>query len=303
MKRKKGFTLLEVLLVIDVLIIIAMITISIVINNMEKSKKSAFKQDVHSIFKSAEINLRTTVPDSYTCYGLDVVDVTHKDKFISGEVCKDSNHNYQVNNLCTESYCFNGSQEEGIVTAFDFTNITGPNMLKYNAMSALGSDIEDIKDVDFFPHSYFAGDFPPEKVVDLSSLNDGSIMGYLVDVPEEAGPPFGLSLWVFSGGDIILNLNSNNLFKNFKSMTLFHDNFDASRVISAQSMFEGCSSLTQVDIYFGHAIKSIDYMFRDTTSLTRVFVISPLPDLNSVSQKGVFDGSNIDSYEYVGLSP
>lgn len=87
MKDKKGFTLLEVLLVMDILII-TMIAIPIVINNIDNARRKAFEQDLNSVFRSAEIILRTTVPETLTCYGLSYVDVSHQEKFISGQYAK-----------------------------------------------------------------------------------------------------------------------------------------------------------------------------------------------------------------------
>ena len=50
-----GFTLIELLAVIIILGIIALITIPLVINIVEKSKKEAFKNSAYGIIKSGEL--------------------------------------------------------------------------------------------------------------------------------------------------------------------------------------------------------------------------------------------------------
>ncbi len=50
-----GFTLIELLAVIIILSIIALITIPVIMNIIEKTKKSAFKDSVYGIIKAGEL--------------------------------------------------------------------------------------------------------------------------------------------------------------------------------------------------------------------------------------------------------
>ena len=54
MKKKKGFTLIELLAVIVILAIIALIATPIILNIVEKARKSAFENTAYGIIKSGE---------------------------------------------------------------------------------------------------------------------------------------------------------------------------------------------------------------------------------------------------------
>ena len=53
--KKKGFTLIELLAVIIILAIIALITVPVIMNIIEKSNKAAFKDTAYGIIKSGEL--------------------------------------------------------------------------------------------------------------------------------------------------------------------------------------------------------------------------------------------------------
>ncbi len=55
MRKSDGFTLIELLAVIIILSVIALITIPVIMNIIEKSKKSAFKDSVYGVIKAGEL--------------------------------------------------------------------------------------------------------------------------------------------------------------------------------------------------------------------------------------------------------
>ena len=246
MKSKKGFTLLEVLLVIDILVIISLIAIPIVMSNIDSARRRAFEQDVNSVFKSAEINLRTTIPNSPTCYSLDTVDVTHKDKFISGQVCKDSNHNYSVKKLCTKDLCYNGDLETGSVT--DYAMVTLPVMKYLNHYSDeawhnanYNSKIVSIAVLD-------NKTVPDNKVVewDVSALGDGSVKGWLMTNSIDNTK---YDLFIGGKGGVKANQNSSGLFYGFKALTSVDLTYlDTSQVTTMYAMFYNCENLQNINV-------------------------------------------------------
>jgi len=55
MKNKKGFTLIELLAVIVILAIIALIAVPVIMNILDKSNKSAFKDTAYGIISAGEL--------------------------------------------------------------------------------------------------------------------------------------------------------------------------------------------------------------------------------------------------------
>ncbi len=53
--KKKGFTLIELLAVIIILSIIALITVPVIMNIIERANKSAFKDSAYGIIKAGEL--------------------------------------------------------------------------------------------------------------------------------------------------------------------------------------------------------------------------------------------------------
>ncbi len=61
--KKKGFTLIELLAVIVILAIIALIAVPIILNIVEKSKKSAFKDSTYGLIESAKLLYAESILD------------------------------------------------------------------------------------------------------------------------------------------------------------------------------------------------------------------------------------------------
>ena len=59
--KKKGFTLIELLAVIIILAVIALITVPIVLNIIEKSRKQAFLNSAYSIMETAQTYYATAL--------------------------------------------------------------------------------------------------------------------------------------------------------------------------------------------------------------------------------------------------
>jgi prepilin-type N-terminal cleavage/methylation domain-containing protein len=289
MKSKKGFTLLEVLLVIDILVIISLIAIPIVMNNIEESKKGAFKQDVNSVFRSAEVNLRTTVPNTPTCYSLDTVDVTHKDKFISGKVCKDSNHNYTVKKLCTKDYCFNGPLETGIIAAYEpliLPAMQSASLFENGAY--LGwENSPKIVNANFVDYNVV-----PDNIVvswDLSLNQDGSVIGWIITNDTDATK---YDLYIGGDGGVQANPDSSYLFFGlFGLKEINFDHFYTSSVVGMKGMFETCQSLTTLNLsnFNTSAVSNMSRLFSGCINLTTLN-LSNFNTSNVTNMQSMFGG-------------
>ena len=120
-KKKKGFTLLELVAVILVLGIIASIVVGRIIVKMDEVRKSAYKTSVANIIKSAENyaaqNLfkdpQPDYPIVFTCDSHECTNGTDKLSFkgdipVSGTLSIDRDHRVTVSYLSNGKYCASG---------------------------------------------------------------------------------------------------------------------------------------------------------------------------------------------------
>ena len=284
MKSKKGFTLLEVLLVIDILVIISLIAIPIVMSNIDSARKQTFKSDVNSVFRSAEINLRTTVPSEMTCYSLGYADVTHKDKFISGQVCKDSNHNYEVKNLCTKDYCFNGPLETGTqVDSYIDKLPVIKEFIEWNPATEFHETTykTNIVSIEVLTHKNVPSN--AVKSWDVSATGDGSVMAWVV---KNSVDNTKYDLFIGGEGGVKANPNSWSLFMGFTSAKIINlEHLYTHEVTNMREMFRGCISLinlniqnfntsnvaTMMQMFFGcQSLKQLDLSHFNTSKVERM---------------------------------
>ena len=61
MKNKNGFTLIELLAVIVVLAVVALITVPVVLNVIERVRKESYKDSVYGIMESGKIYLASHI--------------------------------------------------------------------------------------------------------------------------------------------------------------------------------------------------------------------------------------------------
>ena len=111
-QRKNGFTLIELLAVIVILGIIALISVPIIMNIIEESRKGAFKASVQSVFKAYEtyeLKNNFEIKEKEKISILDLP-LTHKENFTSGKVYKEEN-NVKVENISNDAYCASGTLE------------------------------------------------------------------------------------------------------------------------------------------------------------------------------------------------
>ena len=108
-KKKKGFTLIEVIAIIIILGIISTIAIITIKNVIEDAKKEAYKVSVEHLFSATETFLFLN-GNELTNEGIEANSITTLDnnKFISGIIFLNDNGNYEVNDVSDGDYCANG---------------------------------------------------------------------------------------------------------------------------------------------------------------------------------------------------
>lgn len=115
--KKKGFTLVELLAVIVILAVIALIAVPMILNVVEKSRNSAFKDSVLNAFGQVEYHLIENSLTSMPAEGITVTDLQIKNgNFESGLFVKNSDGKLEAINITDGRYCANGEMTELVVT-------------------------------------------------------------------------------------------------------------------------------------------------------------------------------------------
>ncbi|NLL44217.1 MAG: type II secretion system protein [Mollicutes bacterium] len=88
-KKKKGFTLIEILAVLVIMSVVALITVPIIVGIIDGTRKNAYKESVRSIFTAVDLFLATNEFNDFPEEGMDVTDENLEMKyknFVSGKV-------------------------------------------------------------------------------------------------------------------------------------------------------------------------------------------------------------------------
>ncbi|MCI9234233.1 MAG: DUF5011 domain-containing protein, partial [Bacilli bacterium] len=131
MQSKKGFTLLELLVVIIIIGVIALIVSPIIINTIGKGKKSTFERSIEGLVKSVEVDYSEDsflAPREYFYEKRDLTLLTVKEEMRdeeveiqgkidgSGFIYVDEEGNIYIDNICDKEYCANGPEDDIVIT-------------------------------------------------------------------------------------------------------------------------------------------------------------------------------------------
>ena len=109
--KKKGFTLIELLAVIVVLSVIALITVPMIMNVIEKTRKEAFKDSVLGAFTTLDYYLLENDLQDIPEAGIEVKDLKLKNNsFEYGIIIKNSEGKLEAINVSDGKYCAQGEQ-------------------------------------------------------------------------------------------------------------------------------------------------------------------------------------------------
>ena len=84
--KKKGFTLIELLAVIIILVVIALIATPIILNILEKSKKSAFQDSVYGVMEAAKLKYTENILDGTVSEKTYIIEDSLRELEYSGNV-------------------------------------------------------------------------------------------------------------------------------------------------------------------------------------------------------------------------
>jgi prepilin-type N-terminal cleavage/methylation domain-containing protein len=264
MRNRKGFSLVEVLLVIDILVIISLIAIPIIQTSLEGVKRKAFENDTKTVLRAAEISLRKQNVNSLTCYSLHKVDISFKDKFLTAQICKDENDNININNLCTNSYCFNGNVETSTITQYNLSSI--PEMIKMEHSTGFYKDDvyrNNIVTATIVDHT----NVPSDSVItwDVSKNQNNSVKAWLTNA--ESGK---YHLFIGGNGGVKPNTDMRQFLSNLKSLREVNlEHLHTSHVTQMGGAFSDLDSLTELDLsnFDTRNVWSFRYMFNWSKSL------------------------------------
>ena len=135
MKKKTGFTLIELLSVIVILSIIAFITIPLILNVIETSKKGAFRDSVLHVFDATNYYMLEHGLSSVPENGILVKELQLKpNHFSSGVVLENEDGILYVENVSQNKYCANGTEQNLIITKEDCKGIMPEITLETDAI-------------------------------------------------------------------------------------------------------------------------------------------------------------------------
>lgn len=112
--NKRGFTLIEILAVITILGLLGLVTIPVISNSIEKSKKKAYRETINSIIESTKIYRANNDYEAVTNELIDVtgtlIEYENKDQILSGYI-KYENGIYIITDIKNAKYCAAGTSE------------------------------------------------------------------------------------------------------------------------------------------------------------------------------------------------
>lgn len=123
--KRKGFTLVELIAVIVVVAVIALIAVPLVMNQIENTKKEAYKTSVQSVFDALSTYLaHNTEIDDIPSSGILIpgdeiytqLDLKNADFITGGKIIRDENGVMVAQNISNGTYCASGSKNDLQVT-------------------------------------------------------------------------------------------------------------------------------------------------------------------------------------------
>ena len=113
---KKGFTLMEILVVVIVLGVVSLITFPVVRNIIDKNRKSTFEEAVEGMIRSTQLYISNNgiSEDFEEPYNTEKIKM-EKNYMNSGTIVYE-NGEIKVENLTDGNYCANGSKKNMQIT-------------------------------------------------------------------------------------------------------------------------------------------------------------------------------------------
>lgn len=347
---KNGFTLVELLAVLIILAVISLISVPVITDVIDNSKKNSIRASVEHYIDAinAEIANQELVGE------YEVLDGVYQISMYGKTLTRDENTviylDYKGDTLEEGYVVINGGVVRQIVDGkIDnwYTKIVSGKVQlldKLNTMltgkkfniaiktlvnnaatdsSVVDTTITKIAFYDFgkLPEGYTKEQIEDMKSIDVSVVNDGSIVAYYDDND---------SIYVLSEGIIKANSTSSFMFYNLSSLKSVNvenldtsnvtdmegmfaadvdsgnlmtlktiigiENFNTFKVTIMKGMFQGCADLTELDLSNFNTVNvtDISYMFKHTSNIKCIKVGSSW-NIANVTTTGMFLNSNINN--------
>ena len=262
MKRRNGFTLVELLAVIAILAILVIIALPNVINLYNRARKSAFLTEAQNVLKTTT---NKVIEESVSGKKINVVSNIKNPLNLTGEKI---NYNVKLDNqgkikdyvISNDNFCISSKKEYDKLTIddvsedcsdIDLVGIAGTLMNKFYEKSGR-TDRSLIYSIEF----YSDGRVLDGEKYDISEEQDGSITMYLKSSSENTSY---LDLIIVANGKISFPEDSSKLFSfyyyntcygpqsNLKKI-LFNSSIDTSKVIDMKEMFMWDQKLEELNL-------------------------------------------------------
>ena len=262
MKRRNGFTLVELLAVIAILAILVIIALPNVINLYNRARKSAFLTEAQNVLKTTT---NKVIEESVSGKKINVVSNIKNPLNLTGEKI---NYNVKLDNqgkikdyvISNDNFCISSKKEYDKLTIddvsedcsdIDLVGIAGTLMNKFYEKSGR-TDRSLIYSIEF----YSDGRVLDGEKYDISEEQDGSITMYVKSSSENTSY---LDLIIVANGKISFPEDSSKLFSfyyyntcygpqsNLKKI-LFNSSIDTSKVIDMKEMFMWDQKLEELNL-------------------------------------------------------
>ncbi len=262
MKRRNGFTLVELLAVIAILAILVIIALPNVINMYNRARKSAFLTEAQNVLKTTT---NKVIEEGVSGKKINVVSNTKNPLNLTGEKI---NYNVKLDNqgkikdyvISNDNFCISSKKEYDKLTIddvsedcsdIDLVGIAGTLMNKFYEKSGR-TDRSLIYSIEF----YSDGRVLDGEKYDVSEEQDGSITMYVKSSSESTSY---LDLIIVANGKISFPEDSSKLFSfyyyntcygpqsNLKKI-LFNSSIDTSKVIDMKEMFMWDQKLEELNL-------------------------------------------------------
>ena len=188
----------------------------------------------------------------------------------------------------SEAYTFKDSALVKVKAKALPVMMTGPNF--QTKIASIKSSITNIEFIDINETELAVPDeIDNETSWDVSAEGNGSVLAFTIDGENTK------TLYIASMGKTIGNSNCQKLFYTFTNITSieFNDHFDTSNVENMSHMFNGCSSLTELDVsnFDTKKVTGMVDMFANLTSITELN-LSNFDTSYVTTMAGMFKGSS-----------
>lgn len=261
--RNKGFTIIELLAVIIILVIIALIAIPIILNIISNTRINSIQLGVENYLDTIEQAVANETMKNPTLNYDGIYTITEEGKILTRDENTKLYPKYDGIGLKSGSVEIKGGKviklqnskvtekwfavlENNMVKLYDELPVTYSTLSSYLSSNLQNLDenvTSNVTSIEFYSNGTLPEGYTKKQLTELSNTNvsivEGEVVAYLDDD----------KIYVVSDNLISFNEDSSLMFESFEELTSIKFNeVDTSHVTNMGMMFEGCASLESLDI-------------------------------------------------------